>query len=593
MGRRKEISVFSHWREVCSEHAFCVYAGNSKPTDAMAMTLNPRHLKRYAQIARLLAKYGRSDLVRQSGLDSVLEGEPTAALDNAPEAEELAADLESMGPTFTKLGQLMSSRVDMIPAVYIEALSRLQQSVQPFDFAEVQVILEEELGMKLSRAFREFDPEPVAAASLGQVHRAVLPSGREVAVKVQRPGIREQVVEDFEVLGELAAFADAHTEAGKRYRFSGTLAEMRRAFLIELDYRKEAVNLRMLGDNLAEFERVIVPCTVAGYVTGRVLTMDFVRGTNITKLGPLRRMELDGAELADQLFQAYLKQVLVDGFFHADPHPGNVFLTEENSIALIDVGMVGKLPPELQERMLKMLLAMSEGRGRDTADSAIEMGDATELFDEDGFREEIGRQVLDLYTGASEDLQIGRAVMNLTKAAGDNGLIIPPQLTMLGKTLLNLDLVGRTLDPGFDPNAAIRKNATDLMQRRMLKSASPGNILSSLLETNEFVQRLPGRLNRVFDALGDGELEVRIKVANDTLLLDGLQKIANRIAAGAVLAALIVAAAMLMRVETSFRIMGYPGLAMLLFMIAGTGAVMLLADVISRDRQAKRKTDRK
>src|SRR5690606_4724359 len=244
------------------------------------------------------------------------------------------------------------------------------------------------------------------------------------------------------------------------------------------------------------------------------------------------------------------------GFFHADPHPGNVFLTDDNRIALIDVGMVGRLPPDLQDGMLRMLLAMSEGKGRDAADMAIQMGQRTEVFDRDGFYDEIGRLVIEYVTDNRQSLQIGLVVMEMTRAAGSHGLIIPPQLTMLGKTLLNLDLVGRTLDPNFKPNAAIRRHATELMQRRMLKRASPGNILSSLLETNEFVQRLPERLSRVFDELGDGELEVRIKIANDTLLLDGLQKIANRIAAGAVMAALIVAAAMLMRVETSFRIFG-------------------------------------
>src|SRR5690606_6962670 len=253
------------------------------------------------------------------------------------------------------------------------------------------------------------------------------------------------------------------------------------------------------------------------------------------------------------------------GFFHADPHPGNVFLTDDNRIALIDVGMVGRLPPDLQDGMLRMLLAMSEGKGRDAADMAIQMGQRTEVFDRDGFYDEIGRLVIEYVTDNRQSLQIGLVVMEMTRAAGSHGLIIPPQLTMLGKTLLNLDLVGRTLDPNFKPNLAIQQNASELMQQRMLKNASPSNILTSLLETNQFVQRLPGRLNRVFDAVEEREFEVNIRLAIDSLLLHGLQKIANRIATGAVLAALIVAAAMMMRVETNYRILGYPGVAVLLF----------------------------
>jgi ubiquinone biosynthesis protein len=335
-----------------------------------------------------------------------------------------------------------------------------------------------------------------------------------------------------------------------------------------------------------------VPMPIDDYVTSRVLTMDYIRGRNVTDIGPLTMMEVDGTALADELFKAYLKQVLVDGFFHADPHPGNVFLTSDKRIALIDVGMVGRLAPEHQDGMLRMLLAMSEGRGREAADIAIEMGERTDVFEREGFRDEIGRLVLDFYTASAADLQIGLVVMELTRAAGEHGLIIPAQLTMLGKTLLNLDLVGRTLDPDFNPNQAIQRHAGDLMRRRMLDQASPSHLLTSLLETNEFVQRLPGRLNRVFDALTEKELEVRIRVANDELLLDGLQKIANRIAAGAVLAALIIAASLLMRVETTFRILGYPGIAILLFFAAAFGGLLMLLDVALHDRASRKGTVR-
>jgi ubiquinone biosynthesis protein len=234
-----------------------------------------------------------------------------------------------------------------------------------------------------------------------------------------------------------------------------------------------------------------------------------------------------------------------------------------------------------------MLLAMSEGRGREAADVAIELGEKTELYDGSGFRAEITRLVLDFHTMTAEELQIGRMVMELTRAAGEHGLIIPQQLTMLGKTLLNLDQVGRTLDPAFLPNLAIRKHAGELMRRRMLKTVSPGAVLTSLLETNEFIQRLPGRLNRVFDAVAEREFEVKIRIANDAPLLEGLQKIANRIATGAVLAALIVSAAMLMRVETSWRILGYPGFAMLLFLAAAIGGLILLFDIVSHDKTPK------
>ncbi|MBV9774734.1 MAG: AarF/ABC1/UbiB kinase family protein, partial [Gemmatimonadetes bacterium] len=332
----------------------------------MAISLRPEHLKRYVELGRLLVKYGRADLVRDAGLDEALGDEPAAlAPEHASAPEELARDLERLGPTYIKLGQLLSTRADLLPPQYVEALSRLQDDVAPFPFEEVERIVTSELGVRISKAFASFDPEPLAAASLGQVHRATLRDGQEVAVKVQRPGIREQIVEDLDALGDIAEFLDRHTEAGRKYGAEGVLIEFRRTLISELDYRAEAQNLRTLRDNLDGFPSIVIPGPVADYTTSRVLTMEYVPGRKVTQLSGVARTELDGNALAEELFRAYLKQILVDGFFHADPHPGNVFITPDRRIGLIDVGMVGRAAPEMQDRLLKLLLAVSEGRGEE------------------------------------------------------------------------------------------------------------------------------------------------------------------------------------------------------------------------------------
>jgi predicted unusual protein kinase regulating ubiquinone biosynthesis (AarF/ABC1/UbiB family) len=553
----------------------------------MGISLQPEHLKRYGQIARLLFRYGRTDLVKKAGLEEALDEEIEVEPGEEPKAEELAADLEGMGPTFIKLGQLLSTRVDLLPPVYTEALVRLQDEVEPFPFADVERIVEEELGVRMSKAFLEFDARPLAAASLGQVHRAQLRDGRAVAVKVQRPGIREQIGADFEALAEIASFLDHHTEAGRRYEFRAVLGELHRTLLRELDYRKEASNLTTLGDNLAQFDLIVVPRPVEDYTTSRVLTMDYVRGRKVTSLSPLARMEIDGERLAEQLFDAYLKQILVDGFFHADPHPGNVFLTDGGRIALLDVGMTGRVSPDLQGQLLQLLLALSEGRGEDASEILVRMGTILSSFDAAAFQTQISAIVLHHFDQSAEDLQVGRVLVEVTRTAGENGLRVPPQLTMLGKTLLNLDQVGRVLDPEFEPNSAIRRNAADLMRQRMLKSASPGQIFSSMLELNDFAQELPRRLNRVLDTVAGDGMSIQLHVTNESAMLSGLQKIANRIAMGVVLAALIVGAAMLMRVETRFRIFGYPGVAMILFLVAVIGGVMMVGDIVLHDRHGK------
>jgi ubiquinone biosynthesis protein len=549
----------------------------------MGLSLKPQHLKRYKDIALLLMKYGRSDVVTAAGLDPMLSDDPVVAETTDQTAADLAGDLERMGPTFIKLGQLLSTRSDLLPDEYIRALSRLQDRVEPFPFSEVEPLVTAELGVRLSKAFSEFEATPLAAASLGQVHRAALRDRRQVAVKVQRPGIRPRVAEELEILEEIAEFLDQHTAVGGRYQFTHMLEEFRRSLLRELDYRQEAQNLTLLRHNLGEFRRIIVPAPVDDYTTSRVLTMEYVPGTKITALSRVARLELDGAGLADDLFRAYLTQVLVDGFFHADPHPGNVLLTDDGRLALLDLGMVARMAPRVQEQLLQLLLAVSEGRSDEAMASVLKLAEKRPAFDELVF----ARRVTDLVGRHQDaevrDVEVGRVVLEIGRIAGDVNLGLPTELTMLGKTLLNLDQIAHELDPKFNPNAAIRKNAADIMRSRLLKSASPGNLFSTVLEMKDLMERLPARVNKILDAVANNQLEVKIDAIDEARLMEGFQKVANRITLGLLLAALIIGAAMLMRVETSFRILGYPGLAILFFLLAAGGGIALMLTILFRD----------
>jgi ubiquinone biosynthesis protein len=552
----------------------------------MAISVSPKHLKRYKDIARLLLKYGRSDLVADADLEEGIGAtdEPTE-VPSTPDADALAVELEQLGPTFVKLGQLMSTRADLLPLPYLTALARLQDDVKPFPFEEVERIVTEELGVRLSKGFEEFDPEPIAAASLGQVHRARLRSGREVAVKVQRPGIRQIVADDLDAIDEIAAFMARRTEIGQRYDIVGMAEEFRRSLIRELDYHREARNLSTLRENLKEFTRIVVPAPIDDYTTSRILTMEYVRGRKITSVSKMSLNELDGAAIAEELFRAYLKQILADGFFHADPHPGNVFLTFDGRIALIDLGMTAHIGPEVREKLLKLLLAVSEGRSDEAADVTISMAEPLRSFNERAFRGVISDLVANSQGATAEEIQVGRIVIGISRACGETGLYAPSEMTMLGKTLLNLDLVGRTLDPEFDPNAAVRRNAADMLRRRVMQSFSPGNFFSNALELHQLVQHLPARLNKILDDVAENRFEVKVNAHIDEVrLVAGMQKIANRITLGAVLAALILSAAMLMRVESTFRIWGYPGFAILLFIAAVVGGVMLMINIVMNDR---------
>ncbi len=557
----------------------------------MGISLKPEHLKRYKDVAKLLIKYGRSDLVKQVGLEGSLELDAIAPDKVGASAEELAHDLEKLGPTFIKLGQLLSTRADLLPASYLDALARLQDRVEPFSYEEVERIVSGELGIRISKAFAEFETTPLAAASLAQVHLAYMRDGRAVVVKVQRPDIREQIVSDLEALSEIAQFLDAHTELGRRYEFENMLVNLRKSVLRELDFTIEADNLLTLAQNLAEFEQIVVPEPIDDFTTTRVLTMEYIPGKKITALSPLRLLEIDGAGLADELFRAYLKQMLIDGLFHADPHPGNVFLTDDDRIALLDLGMVGRLSRGFQDHLLRLLLAISEGRGEDAAEVAIKMGEPKTGFDRTEYVRRVSELVVENINASLTRLNAGQVTLEITKISADCWFRLPPEFTMIAKALLNLDLVVYTLEPTFDPNAVIRERATEIIQRNIINSIAPSNLLSGVVDVKEFVEKLPTRVNKILDAVGNNEFEIKVDTIDEKVLLDGLQKVANRITLGLVLAALIVGAAMLMRVETSFRILGYPGLAMIFFLLAAAAGLFLVINILFYDVKPDSKKD--
>ena len=555
------------------------------------VSLKPERLKRYKDVALLLVKYGRSDLVKQAGLEDHLELDEHTLAETSPKAEELAADLEKLGPTFIKLGQLLSTRADLLPAPYLEALARLQDQIEPFPYEEVDRIVAGEIGVRISKAFADFDPVPLAAASLAQVHRAHMRDGRAVVVKVQRPNIRDQIVEDLEALGQMAEFLDAHTELGKRYDFANMLDGLRASLLRELDFKLEANNLITFAENLREFDRIIIPEPVEDFCTSRVLTMEYVAGKKITDLSPLRLMEIDGPGLARELFRAYLKQILLDGFLHADPHPGNVLLTEDNQIAMLDLGMVARLLPGFRDNVLRLLVAISEGRGEEAAEVTIRMGEPKERFERTDFIKRIAAVVAENADASLSRLNSGQVALEITKISADCWFRLPSEFTMVAKALLNLDRSVFTLDPNFEPGAIIRQRATEILQRNLVQSMAPGNLIGGVVELKEFVEKLPGRVNKILDTLGNNEFKVDVNAIDEKIVLEGLQKVANRVALGLVLAALIVGAAMLMRVETPFKILGYPGFAMIFFLLAAIAGLALVGTIVMTDVKARKKPD--
>lgn len=547
------------------------------------MNVAPTHLRRYKDVALLFLKYGNGHVISQSGFgdDSSLE-----KIEATKSAEKLADDLEALGPAFVKIGQLLSTRGDLFPPPFLDALSRLQDNVEPVPVEEVEEVIQEELGVRISKAFESFERKPLAAASLGQVHLATLRGGRPVAVKVQRPGIRKQITDDLDSLQTIAEFLDAHTELGKKYETCRIIEQFRSTIMRELDYQREAGNLTELRRNLKDFERLRIPSVIDNYSTARVLTMDYIPGTKITSLSGAVMTDLDGDALAEELFHAYLKQILVDGFFHADPHPGNLLLTHDRNIAILDLGMTGRIQQRLRDQLVHLLAGISEGNGIQAAEAAMGIAEEKEEgIDRATFISAVEEIVGSAKSREMANIDMGTLVLQVTRACADAGLRIPQEIGMIGKALMNLDRVGGVLSPRFDPQEAIRRHLGDVSRARIKDTLTSANLMGMLTEVKQFFGQLPLRMNRIMDLLADNKMKVRVDSIDEKALILGLQKVANRITMGLILAALIVGSSMLARVETSFRIFGYPGLAMVFFLAAAAGAITLGIQILFKDRQ--------
>ena len=318
-------------------------------------------------------------------------------------------------------------------------------------------------------------------------------------------------------------------------------------------------------------------------MTSRVLVMEYLSGSKLDDIHGVVFTETDGPELAKELFRGYLHQVLVDGTFHADPHPGNVLLTAEHQIALLDVGMVGHIHQGMQRDLIKLLLALSEARTDDAIQAALRIADQRQDADVAGFRHEIQRLLAQNHQAKLSGIKLGQILMKVCRVAAEQGVLMPPSLSVLAKTRLNLEQIGLQLDPNFDPHQAIRDYTAPLLQKHLRKDASPGSLLGGLLEAKEFAEALPGRANQIMDLVANNRLKLSVDAIDEELLLTGIEKIANRITAGLILAALIIGAALMMRIETSFTILGYPGIAMLFFVVAVLGGFLLIYRVLTGD----------
>jgi len=550
---------------------------------------------RYARIGAFLLRYRKAGLF--NGLELDLQ-EAALARDARPVApgqpEQFVDELEALGPTFIKVGQALSTRPDMVPPAYLDALERMQDNVAPVPLAEIKAVVEAELGARIGVLFGSFDAQPLAAGSMAQVHAATLRDGREVVVKVQRPHIAQTLRDDLAILEKLAGAADHLTEMGRRYGFSDWVRELRHSLANEVNFALEADNLRRFAANLRGYRHLYVPQPLDDFTTTRVLTMDRVRGIKVTHVPPVRRLEHPLQQQAQELLRAYLDQVFVHGLVHADPHPGNVLLMDDQRLALFDLGMVARLPPHTRHNLLKLMLGAISGNSEQVGEISETLGTALQDFSHSHYRRCVD-QLVSGYAGlqgASRQFSEGRLILELTRVGAACGLRPPPELTILGKTLLNLEAVTTALDPTLDTRGVVEQHLQQMMRRQALGSLSPANLASEWLDLQELARRTPQHMGAILRTLAENRLRVRIDGLEESRMMESLQKIANRIATGVIIAALVIGAALTARLPGGARLFGLPLLSALFILVAAVLGAGLILSALRRDRKVDRAADR-
>jgi ubiquinone biosynthesis protein len=504
-----------------------------------------RHPERYFEIFSILRKYELHHIAAQF-MNHQHDDEDFSLEEHHDEEEEedhaagLASALEELGPCFIKLGQLMSTRPDLLPPNYIEALSRLQNTVTPVPGDKITAIIESELGAPISELFVSFDCTPLAAASMAQVHRAFLLDGTEVAVKVQRPGARQRIEIDIEILHEVARFANRFTPYGKRYGFLQIVRELERSLSQELDFRQEAESTRLISKQISEFKLLTTPTVYSEYTTRRVLTLSFVHGRQLAEVSREELDSLDARSIAKELLSAYLKQMVIEGVFHCDPHPGNIFLADDGRLALMDFGMIGRFDADQKDKIILLLLAFSERLGERVADTYLEMIEIPKDVDRRAFTQDVSALVSRYHDMSGGRMAIGTALLDLTKLAQSHSTPVPTSMTLLGKAMLNLDGTIRVLSPELDPVQLIRDYMLKVMEKRVLGQISPGRMFAWVIDMKRLFENTPRRTDMIFDKLANDQLTLRLEVDHLDEAVKTLNKAANRLSLSIIVASMIL-----------------------------------------------------
>jgi predicted unusual protein kinase regulating ubiquinone biosynthesis (AarF/ABC1/UbiB family) len=467
-------------------------------------------------------------------------------------AREFRAALEELGPAFVKLGQLLSSRPDLLPDVYVDELTKLTDEVPPVPFSEIEPTIKRELG---DDAFATIDPEPLAAASIAQIHPALLRDGSEVVVKVRRPGVKEQVERDLDLLRATTAMVEKRSESARLLQLGPLADEVETNLRAELDFRQEASNAVLVRRLVEEYEGLVVPRVFLEHVAEEVLVLERIHGEKVAEghgLAPER-----ARELGRELFQAYVHQVAGEGVYHADPHRGNILLTTDGRLALLDFGLLGRLDDDTRTVIAQLLLAIAQNRADDAAGLVLRLSQTSFDTDEPGFVHELRRKLPRYHWRPLSQIRAGEALADLQRLALKYRIGLPTSFALVGKTLSQADSIARTLDPELDPVQLLNEGSFRLLIREAERRVEPNQLLSYLFTQVEPLLRAPQRLGRAIDRLESGTLKIGIAPTGLGDLERVVRSAANRVGAALIVVGLLLSSALMARVDHTVSTVGF------------------------------------
>ncbi|MGZ8218295.1 ABC1 kinase family protein [Methylomagnum sp.] len=544
-----------------------------------------RDLGRLHDIASILIRYGFGDLVKRLGLESILERTGKALnwtrLDewlHLDPPQRVRKAMEDMGPTFIKFGQILATRVDLFPPDWIAEFEKLHDRVPPLPFETLRPQLEEDLGAPVADVFAEFDETALAAASIAQVHKAKLPGGQQVIVKIRRPGIRPTIEADLRLLERLVSIIEREFADARRFHPQEVLRQFKLSLRNELDLLTEARNTERVANNFKGHAHIVIPQVFWEYCGERINVQEFIAGTPGRELsGPLAA-GFDRKLLAQRGADAVLKMVLIDGFFHADPHPGNFICVPGNRLAFIDFGMVGSLSELRRGQVVDMLNAIVVRDAPTIVEVLLDWADDTSPSTE-RLVSEVGMFV-DKYHGvALRQLRLAEMLGDMATLMRDHQLTLPPDLTMLFKTLVTLEGMGRQIDPDFD----IVSQVAPLLARATLERHRPEALLRhaqrNVGNLMTVLSALPRDLRRFMRLVRAGAVKVSVDMHELARFGTLVDRAASRLTVGMVTASLIIGSSIVMTVSGGPTLLGLPALGVLGFSAAGVGGLWLLASI--------------